>query len=117
YISLGDSHKKAGFSLLERLDETIKVGVALGLNMEGCESTLAALIDNNEDRKETELVHVDLWMIRQVWGNSHFDFTSMSARGVWIPNDVRIMWIVVYAPQDLSCKIALWSALDDLVTK
>nr|GEX00272.1 reverse transcriptase domain-containing protein [Tanacetum cinerariifolium] len=117
YISLGDSHKKAGFSLLERLDETIKVGVALGLNMEGCESTLAALIDNNEDRKETELVHVDLWMIRQVWGNSHFDFTSMCARGVWIPNNVRIMWIAVYAPQALSCKIALWSALDDLVTK
>nr|GEZ70668.1 RNA-directed DNA polymerase, eukaryota, reverse transcriptase zinc-binding domain protein [Tanacetum cinerariifolium] len=116
-ISLGDSHKKVSFSLLERLKEMIKVRVALGLNMEGCESTLAALIDNNGDHKETKLVHVDLWMIQQVWGNSYFDFASMSVRGFWIPNNARIMWIAVYAPQDLSCKISLWSALDDLVTK
>ncbi|GJY35374.1 hypothetical protein Tco_0420752 [Tanacetum coccineum] len=44
---LGDLHKSVGFSLLERLEETIKVGLALGLNMEGCENTLAALIANN----------------------------------------------------------------------
>ena len=29
--------------MLERLEETIKAGLALGLNMEGCESTLTAL--------------------------------------------------------------------------
>ncbi|GJT31914.1 RNA-directed DNA polymerase, eukaryota [Tanacetum coccineum] len=34
--SLGGSHKSVGFSLVERLEETIKVGLALGLNMEGC---------------------------------------------------------------------------------
>jgi hypothetical protein len=32
--------------------------------------------------QETKLVHVDLWMLRQVWGNTHFDFASMSARGM-----------------------------------
>ncbi|GJX71226.1 reverse transcriptase domain, reverse transcriptase zinc-binding domain protein [Tanacetum coccineum] len=47
---LGDLYKSVGFSLLERLKETIKVGLALGLNMEGCENTLAALIANNGER-------------------------------------------------------------------
>ncbi|GJS44824.1 hypothetical protein Tco_0594945 [Tanacetum coccineum] len=47
---LGDLHKSVGFSLLERLEETIKVGLALGLNMKGCENTLAALIANNGER-------------------------------------------------------------------
>jgi hypothetical protein len=42
-----DSHKPIGFSLVERLEETIKVGLALGLNMEGCENTVATLIANN----------------------------------------------------------------------
>ncbi|GKF67273.1 RNA-directed DNA polymerase, eukaryota, partial [Tanacetum coccineum] len=35
--------------------------------------------------------------------------------GLWTPNDVRIMWIVVYAPHNLSCKIALWSSLANLI--
>nr|GEY88347.1 hypothetical protein [Tanacetum cinerariifolium] len=38
------SNRQHGFSLLARLEETIKVGLALGLNMEGCEKTLASLI-------------------------------------------------------------------------
>ena len=36
-LSGGESFKHTGFSLLHRLEETIKVGMALGLNMEGCE--------------------------------------------------------------------------------
>ncbi|GKD29982.1 RNA-directed DNA polymerase, eukaryota [Tanacetum coccineum] len=79
--------------------------------------------------------------------NSHFDFASTSARGksggiiciwnnlvfqksriqcnenyvvvegFWIPKDIRIMWIVVYAPQNLSCKISLWSTLTNIISK
>ncbi|GJY77506.1 reverse transcriptase domain, reverse transcriptase zinc-binding domain protein [Tanacetum coccineum] len=40
-----------GFSMIERLEETIKVGLALGFNMEGCEKTLASLIAENGDIK------------------------------------------------------------------
>ncbi|GJR74302.1 RNA-directed DNA polymerase, eukaryota, reverse transcriptase zinc-binding domain protein [Tanacetum coccineum] len=42
--------RQPGFSLLARLEETIKVGLDLGLNMEGCEKTLASLI---ADKGET----------------------------------------------------------------
>nr|GEV12839.1 putative RNA-directed DNA polymerase, eukaryota, reverse transcriptase zinc-binding domain protein [Tanacetum cinerariifolium] len=141
---LGDSHKPMGFSMLERLEETIKIGTALGLNMEGCENNLTTLIANNGDVK-TKLVHVDIWMLRQVWGNMHFDFAFSSitglsggiiclwnnlvfnksnircheiyvvVHGTWIPYDVRIMWIAVYASQSLYDKIALWSSLFRLI--
>nr|GEY55309.1 RNA-directed DNA polymerase, eukaryota [Tanacetum cinerariifolium] len=71
-----------GFSMLERLEETIKIGLALGLNMEGCETTLASLI-TDKGYEKSKLVHVDLWMLCQIWGNVHFDFASTSARGMF----------------------------------
>nr|GEW84404.1 RNA-directed DNA polymerase, eukaryota, reverse transcriptase zinc-binding domain protein [Tanacetum cinerariifolium] len=36
HSSHGVNNKQIGFSMLERLEETIKIGTALGLNMEGC---------------------------------------------------------------------------------
>lgn len=47
--SAGDSIKHPGFSMLELLEETIKVGLALGLDMEGCEKTLASFINEIGD--------------------------------------------------------------------
>ncbi|GJW27979.1 RNA-directed DNA polymerase, eukaryota, reverse transcriptase zinc-binding domain protein [Tanacetum coccineum] len=100
-----------------------------GFNMEGSENTLASLIAANGD----------------ITGNSDFDFDSASARGksggiiyiwnssifkkssiqcnenyvvvegLWTPKDVRIMWIVVYAPHNLFSKIALWSSLANII--
>ncbi|GKB93516.1 putative RNA-directed DNA polymerase, eukaryota, reverse transcriptase zinc-binding domain protein [Tanacetum coccineum] len=101
-----NSKKHFGFSMVERLEETIKVGVALGFNMEGYENTLASLIAANRDTT--------------VWVNFHFDFASATAReksgeGLWTPKDVRIMWIVVYGPQNLSSKIALWFLLATII--
>ncbi|GKE02515.1 RNA-directed DNA polymerase, eukaryota [Tanacetum coccineum] len=104
-FSSDESSKKPGFSLLERLEETIKV-----------------------------------------WGNTHFDFASSSARGMsggiiclwnnlvfsklniicnenyvvvdgfWKPDDINIKWINVYAPQSVSSKVVLWSSLSNLVS-
>nr|GEW99762.1 RNA-directed DNA polymerase, eukaryota, reverse transcriptase zinc-binding domain protein [Tanacetum cinerariifolium] len=147
-------NKQIGFSMLERLEETIKIGTTLGLNMEGCFGDLSKRKWVRElchkykvnflSLQETKLVHVDLWILRQVWGNTHFDFASMSSRGLsggiiclwnklifrktsiscnenyvaiedlWIPNNVRIMWIAVYAHQALQDKIALWSSISNL---
>ncbi|GJX49067.1 RNA-directed DNA polymerase, eukaryota, reverse transcriptase zinc-binding domain protein [Tanacetum coccineum] len=137
--------KQPGFSMVEHLEETIKVGLALGLNMDGCEKTLASLITEKGDKFETKMLQVDLWMLRQIWGNVHFDFASSSARGLsggiiclwnslvfrkshivcndnyvvidglWIPNDVQVKWIVVYAPQSPSSKITLWSSISNVL--
>nr|GEZ94350.1 RNA-directed DNA polymerase, eukaryota, reverse transcriptase zinc-binding domain protein [Tanacetum cinerariifolium] len=128
----GSSIKQSGFSMLKRLEETIKVGLALVLNMKGCEDTLASLVADKGDSyvnkrivfrsmfKETKKLHVDLWMLRQIWGDTHFNFAStstlrLSVDGLWFPDDVLIRWIIVYAPQNLSSKIALWSSLSNLI--
>ncbi|GJX58573.1 RNA-directed DNA polymerase, eukaryota [Tanacetum coccineum] len=92
------------------------------------------------------MLRVDLWTLRQVWGNTQFDFASTSARGrsggiiciwnkllfnkdkifcvdsyvvvqgTWLQNGLKVMFIAVYAPQDLVGKIALWSALSLLIS-
>ncbi|GJV40292.1 RNA-directed DNA polymerase, eukaryota [Tanacetum coccineum] len=68
---------------------------------------------------ETKMVHVDLWVIRQVWGNTNFDFTSSSSRGrsggYWIQNGLKVMFVAVYAPQSLAGKTELWSSISRLI--
>ncbi|GKB71672.1 putative RNA-directed DNA polymerase, eukaryota, reverse transcriptase zinc-binding domain protein [Tanacetum coccineum] len=96
-VSEDNSLKYTCLSMIQRLEETIKVGVALGLNMEGCENTLVSLLTEKGDLVETKMLQVDLLMLRQT------------------PKDIQIRWIAVYAPQNLSCKIALWSMLANLI--
>nr|GFB42947.1 hypothetical protein [Tanacetum cinerariifolium] len=48
-LSYGGQINQPAFFMLERLEETTKVGLALGLNMEGCEKTLASLITEKGD--------------------------------------------------------------------
>ncbi|GJY83471.1 putative RNA-directed DNA polymerase, eukaryota, reverse transcriptase zinc-binding domain protein [Tanacetum coccineum] len=90
-LSNGDHIQHPGFSMLKRLEETIRISLALGLNMEG-------LRDLNKRRwirdlchvnkvnflaiQESKMLQVDLWMLRQIWGNVHFDFASTSTRGM-----------------------------------
>ncbi|GJU07833.1 RNA-directed DNA polymerase, eukaryota, reverse transcriptase zinc-binding domain protein [Tanacetum coccineum] len=95
------SREHLRFSLVERLEETIKVGLALGLNMEGCENTLASLIAGNGEIIKNKIVCNENYVV---------------VEGLWIPNDVRLMWIVVYAPQNLPSKIALWSSLTNIIS-
>ncbi|GKC45716.1 RNA-directed DNA polymerase, eukaryota, partial [Tanacetum coccineum] len=59
--------KYVGVSMIQQVEDTIKVGIALGFNMDGCQDMLQKMIaDMGEDI---------------VWGNTHFDFASTSARG------------------------------------
>ena len=32
--------------------------------------------------QETKMLQFELWMLRQIWGNVHFDFATTSARGL-----------------------------------
>nr|GEX22282.1 heat stress transcription factor A-4c-like [Tanacetum cinerariifolium] len=73
--------KYVGVSMIQQVEDTIKVGIALGFNMNGCQDMLQKMIVDIGDDIETKLLHVDLWSLRQVWGNTHFDFASTSAMG------------------------------------
>lgn len=92
-------------------------------------------------------MHLDIWLVRQVWGNTFFDIASSSARrrsggilciwnklvykkskvlccdnyvvveGVWMPMNTPLMFVSVYAPQSLSDKRLLWSSLLDIIQR
>ncbi|GKA62486.1 hypothetical protein Tco_0762005 [Tanacetum coccineum] len=49
--NVSNSQNYSGFSMIARLEEMIKVGIALGFNMEGCENTPTSLIAENGDVK------------------------------------------------------------------
>nr|GEV53902.1 RNA-directed DNA polymerase, eukaryota [Tanacetum cinerariifolium] len=136
--SISEATKQPEFSVVEKLESAIVVGTAFRWDMTGCEHTLESIIAKNG---ETKLVHLDLWLVRQVWGNTFFDFASSSARGrsggilcirnklvyqkskvfccdnyvvvegVWLPTNTPLMFVSVYAPQSLSEKRILWSSL------
>ncbi|GJZ68083.1 RNA-directed DNA polymerase, eukaryota [Tanacetum coccineum] len=106
--------KRVGISMLEQLEATIKVGMALGFNMDGCEATLEKIITEIGD--ETKLVRVDLWTLRQKQRIICVD-NYVVVKGCWIQNGVKIMFIAVYAPQSLAGKIDLWSSLSRLISK
>ena len=97
--------------------------------------------------QEIKVVQLDLWVVRQVWGNSNFDFATSSARGfsggllrvwnnsffiksmvvsfdnyiivegVWQPTKSPLMFISVYAPQSLEDKRRIWISLMLCVVK
>nr|GEX53010.1 RNA-directed DNA polymerase, eukaryota, reverse transcriptase zinc-binding domain protein [Tanacetum cinerariifolium] len=96
----GGHIKQPSYSVLDRLEETIKVGLALGLNMEGCKKTLATLIAEKGE-KETKMLQVDLWMLRQIWGNVHFDFASTSAHAVFKLGGLWCMLLKIYQAKSL----------------
>ncbi|GJZ76255.1 RNA-directed DNA polymerase, eukaryota, reverse transcriptase zinc-binding domain protein [Tanacetum coccineum] len=91
--SLGGSHKSVGFSLVERLEETIKGrlrGFWEKVEVQGRDLNKRRWVRDlcNKHKvnflalQETKIVHVDLWVLHQVWGNNHFDFASTSARAI-----------------------------------
>ncbi|GKB05354.1 putative RNA-directed DNA polymerase, eukaryota, reverse transcriptase zinc-binding domain protein [Tanacetum coccineum] len=112
-VSEDNSLKHTGLSMIQRLEETIKVSIALGLNMEGCGNTLVSLLAEKGDLVETKMLQVDLLMLRQTIILCNENYVVIDA--LWTPDDIQIRWITVYAPQNLSCKIALWSMLANLI--
>ncbi|GJX76532.1 RNA-directed DNA polymerase, eukaryota [Tanacetum coccineum] len=87
--------KYVGISILKQMEDTIKVGTALGFNMEGCQDTLTKIIADMGDER-----------MRLKWGRSG---------GCWLPTGLDFMFITVYAPQSAAGKIDLWASLSRLI--
>ena len=91
------------------------------------------------------MTEMDLVTVRSLWGNVWFEYAVSDARGlsggilaiwdpnifsrkrvivdthfvaveaVWIPRNINVTIITVYAPQDLASKRRLWDSLIQLV--
>nr|GEV35355.1 hypothetical protein [Tanacetum cinerariifolium] len=59
-----------------------------------------------------KMVSLDVFVVKNLWGHMLFDFTTSSARGrsggTWMANNVDLLFIYVYFPQELSLKKVLW---------
>ncbi|GJU76267.1 RNA-directed DNA polymerase, eukaryota [Tanacetum coccineum] len=134
---------KSGGSLLEVMDEMIKVGQIMGYNMDGYMHNIEAIIGAQGD--EAKMETMDLVSIKALWGNSSFDYVFspsvgfsggilcvwdpsifikvshtisdyfVAIRGNWIASSTKLRIISVYAPQELTEKRELWDFLHRMI--
>nr|GFA70960.1 RNA-directed DNA polymerase, eukaryota, reverse transcriptase zinc-binding domain protein [Tanacetum cinerariifolium] len=80
---------KSGGSILQLIDDLVKVGETIVYDMKGC-------MKNMEDIIELQGANDDYFVM---------------VRGDWMPNGKKLLIISVYAPQELSEKKMLWDYL------
>ncbi|GJY54937.1 RNA-directed DNA polymerase, eukaryota [Tanacetum coccineum] len=141
---------KPGGSILDLMENLIEVGQTMGFNMEGCMKIFEDIVgfqgeQNVIKRIETKMESIDLITIKELWGNSSFDYAFslvvgfsggilsvwnpnlfikesvtisdhfLAIHDTWISSDTRTIIINVYAPQDLSDRKALWDYIKHFV--
>ncbi|GJR37206.1 RNA-directed DNA polymerase, eukaryota [Tanacetum coccineum] len=135
---------KSGGSLLDVIEELIK-----GLGHKAKKGWIQEL--NTKHRvsfvalQETKMEKIDLFSIKELWGNFSFDYvfspsvgfsggilcvwdpslflkdnstisdSFVAIRGTWIPSSTKILIISVYAPQELTEKRILWDYLRHMI--
>nr|GEV61148.1 RNA-directed DNA polymerase, eukaryota [Tanacetum cinerariifolium] len=109
---LEQSGEVKGGSVLDVLEEMIRVGQAMGFSMEGCEKDIQNIIGKQGD----DLGNSDA--ILCMWESSIFkkDNVTISDNfvaiyGTWLTNNVKILLICVYVPQQPANKRELWEYL------
>ncbi|GJZ43728.1 RNA-directed DNA polymerase, eukaryota [Tanacetum coccineum] len=141
------SKSKEGGSILEILEEMITVGQTMGFSMEGCVKDMEKIIGTQGELGETKMENISTLDAKYLWGNYCFDHivseacgnsggiiciwdTNMFKKdnhiisdnfvalyGTWIPNNMKLLLILVYAPQVRSSKRLLWNYLSSLIIR
>ncbi|GJS26994.1 RNA-directed DNA polymerase, eukaryota, partial [Tanacetum coccineum] len=152
------SHKvHNGGSILDILDDMVRVGHSMGYNLDGClgHKTKKEWVKelNCKHRinflalQETKMDCISHMDVKSLWGNSNFDFVAsdslgnsggilciweasifkkdgatisdnfIAIYGTWLPRNVKILLVAVYAPQQPGSKRALWDFLSNLVRR
>ncbi|GJX38731.1 RNA-directed DNA polymerase, eukaryota [Tanacetum coccineum] len=130
---------KTSGSMLQVIEDLIKVGQTMGYKMEGC--------INDIEEMEMKMAQVDIFSIKSCWGNLTFDHVVspsvgnsggilcvwdpnmfhkeastvsdyfITVMGKWIPNNKNLLIISVYAPQELAEKKILWQYLKIMIDR
>ncbi|GJS48566.1 hypothetical protein Tco_0598687 [Tanacetum coccineum] len=72
---------RTGGSILDMLDEMVKVGQVMGYNMEGCKSNMADIIRSQGVEEETKMENMNLLCVRMCWGNLDFEYARSDSVG------------------------------------
>ncbi|GKD05282.1 RNA-directed DNA polymerase, eukaryota, partial [Tanacetum coccineum] len=143
--SVGQRVESKGGSVLGVLEEVIRVGQAMGFSMEGCEKDIQNIIGKQGDDLETKMDAMSHMDVKFMWGNSNYDFVCsdslgssggilciwepsifkkdnvtisdnfVAIYGTWLTNNVKVLLISVYAPQQPAYKRVLWEYLSTLL--
>nr|GEV53904.1 RNA-directed DNA polymerase, eukaryota [Tanacetum cinerariifolium] len=161
--SIRTGHVHNGGSILDVLEDMVRVGHSMGYNLEGCMKDIESLGHkskkewikelNSKPRvnflalQETKLERVSHMDVKLLWGNFNFQFISSDSNGssggilcvwetsvfkkdnatvsdnfiaiygTWLPSISKILFVVVYAPQQLSMKRSLWDYITSLLRR
>nr|GEV67123.1 hypothetical protein [Tanacetum cinerariifolium] len=138
--------RREGGSILEVLDEMIKVGQAIGFAMDGCTRDMENIIGSQREH-ETKMEKIFEMEIKYLWGNYNFGYSISEALGnsggilcawdpntfhkdhhiisdnfialygTWIPMKSHLLMISVYAPQSSTSKRFLWNYISSLINR
>ncbi|GKC10751.1 RNA-directed DNA polymerase, eukaryota [Tanacetum coccineum] len=100
-----------GGSVLGVLDDIIKVGQSMGYTMEGCAKDLENIIGSSGGilcMWEASIFKKD---------NATISDNFVALYGTWLPTNSKIMFVVVYAPQQASSKRVLWEYISILLDR
>nr|GEX57174.1 RNA-directed DNA polymerase, eukaryota [Tanacetum cinerariifolium] len=107
--SMGSKTIHNGGSLLGVMEDFIRIGQAMGYAMEGSVNDLATIIGNSGG-------------ILCIWEVLIFkkDYVTISDNfiaiyGTWLPCNSKILFIVVYAPQQATYKRCLWDYISTII--
>nr|GFB94348.1 RNA-directed DNA polymerase, eukaryota [Tanacetum cinerariifolium] len=97
---------RMGGSILSLIEEVVKVGQTMGYNMDGCVNDIAEIIKSQGDDS------IGNWGgILCMWDPNSFCKSSFTRsdyfviiRGLWLKSGIKLMIVVVYAPQEASEK-------------
>ncbi|GJU05240.1 RNA-directed DNA polymerase, eukaryota [Tanacetum coccineum] len=71
-----------GGSILDVLEDMIKVGQSMGYNLEGCMKDIERIIRSQGVDDETKLERVTHMDVKLLWGNSNYQFIASNSVGV-----------------------------------
>nr|GEZ40180.1 hypothetical protein [Tanacetum cinerariifolium] len=116
---------RTGDSILNLIEELVKVGQTMGYRMDGClaqkakKNWVKELCVKNKVNflalQETKMENMEIFSVKMCWENYAFDYVHSDSVGNSGGNDMLI--VAVYAPHDLRDKHILWDCLAYEITK
>nr|GEU93981.1 RNA-directed DNA polymerase, eukaryota [Tanacetum cinerariifolium] len=107
---------KSGGSILQLIDDLVKVGETIGYDMKGCMKNMEEIIEFASVGNSGGILCVwDPNMFKNT--NSTVSDYFVIVRGDWMANGKKLFIISVYAPQEIFKKRMLWDYLSLVMSK
>nr|GFA59540.1 RNA-directed DNA polymerase, eukaryota [Tanacetum cinerariifolium] len=113
----GQSAKKilvVGGSVLEVMEDMIRVGKAMGYLMDGCVKDLEQIIRIQRVGNSGGILCVwEAMVFKKEYATILDNFVAIY--GKWLPSNSKVFFVAIYAPQQVSRKRLLWDYVSTLI--